>query len=265
MPLPVEHTGEDWYRLDGAETGGAEVLAVGAGQVVFVGSDYPGRVVIVRHGDAFYSMYGHLAYEPAVAEGDEVAGGQLLGTVLTQIDAPVPSHLHFEIRTFLTTPEVNGDAPRYGYGCGVNCIPGPGYWPIGAPDHPTDQGWRNPTHAIAARMFPDDTPPAGSQVVVVEGAPQAAPLWSAPSNEAGAEELGELALTAGDTYPWLGLATGRAASKGSSAEAYRLWYQIEAPAAGPAWLQAAIPDRRDTGSDGRPSSVRLVLVPRVIG
>ena len=241
------HTGEDWSRLDGAETGGAEVRAIGAGEVVFVGSDYPGRVVILRHEDALYSMYGHLEYETAVAEGAVVATGQLIGTVLTQIGAPAPSHLHLEVRTFLTTPEVNGDVPRYGFGCGVNCPPGPGNWPIDAPDHPSDLGWRNPTHAITARMFADDTPPEGSSVVVAEGA----------------EEIGELALTRGDAYPRLALATGRASSKGSSAEAYRLWYQIETPDSGRCWLQAAVPDDGDTGSDGRPSSVRLVMVPRV--
>ena len=257
------HTGEDWYRLDGAETGGAEVIAVGAGEVVFVGSDYPGRVVIVRHGEDLFSMYGHLAYETAVAVGDLVATGQLLGTVLTQVNAPAPSHLHVEVRTFLTTPEVNGGAPRYGYACGPNCLPGPGYWPIDAPDHPTDQGWRNPTHAIAARMFASDAPPAGSTVGVAEGAPDVAPLWSAPSDEDGAERLGDLALTAGDAYPWLALVAGRASSKGSSAEAYRLWYRVETPDAGPAWLEAALPDAGDTGSDGRPSSVRLVMVPAI--
>ena len=255
------HTGEDWYRLDGAETGGVDVIAVGAGEVVFVGSDYPGRVVIVRHEEALYSMYGHLAYEPSVAEGETVATGQVLGTVLTQVDAPAPSHLHFEVRTFLTTPEVNGDAPRYGYACGPNCLPGPGYWPIDAPDHPSDQGWRTPMHALAARMFADDLPPVGSAVVVAEGAPGGATLWSAPSDEDGAEQLGEVTLTSGDRYPWLGIATGRAASTGSSAEAYRLWYQVETPEAGPGWLQAALPDAGDTGSDGRPSSIRLVLVP----
>lgn len=174
---------------------------------------------------------------------------------------PSKSHLHFELRTFLTTPEVNGESPRYGYGCGVDCPPGPGYWPIAAPDHPSDQGWRNPTHAIAARMFADDVPPAGSSVVVAEGAPGVAALWSAPADEDGAERLGELALTPGDTHPWLGISTGRASSKGSSAEAYRLWYRVDTPKIGPAWLRAALPDSGDTGSDGRPSSVRLVVVP----
>src|SRR5215217_3398033 len=42
------HTGEDWYAI-GEETAGALIYAVAAGEVVFVGSNYPGLVVIVRH------------------------------------------------------------------------------------------------------------------------------------------------------------------------------------------------------------------------
>lgn len=255
------HTGEDWYRLDEAETGGVDVLAVGDGEVVFVGSDYPGRVVIVRHGEALYSMYGHLAYEPTVVEGDLVAVGQPIATVLTQVDAPASSHLHFEVRTFLTTPEVNGAAPRYAYGCGPDCPPGPGYWPIDAPDLPADLGWRLPMHTLANPMFGGDSPPAGSAVVVAEGAPRTAPLWSAPPGEPNAEQVGTVALNPGDAYPWLGVSAGRAASHGTSAEAYLLWYRAEMPDVGSAWLQAALPDAGDTGGDGRPSSVRLALVP----
>ena len=93
------HCGEDWYALDNRETGGAGVYAIGAGEVVFVGSDYPGRVVIVRHRDDLFSMYGHLDYQVPVAEGATVARGQALGTVLRRTDGNAPSHLHFEVRT----------------------------------------------------------------------------------------------------------------------------------------------------------------------
>jgi murein DD-endopeptidase MepM/ murein hydrolase activator NlpD len=109
------------------------VYAVATGEVVFAGSDYPGRVVIVRHADDLFSKYGHLDYALAVGVGDVVERGQPLGTILARTDGRAPSHLHFEIRTFLTTPEVNGDSPRYGFACGVDCPPGPGYWPIDAP------------------------------------------------------------------------------------------------------------------------------------
>jgi murein DD-endopeptidase MepM/ murein hydrolase activator NlpD len=42
------HTGEDWYATEG-DSAGAGVYAAAAGEVVFAGSDYPGRVVIIRH------------------------------------------------------------------------------------------------------------------------------------------------------------------------------------------------------------------------
>src|SRR5215204_1375126 len=95
-------------------------------------------------------MYGHLDYALSLAVGDVVERGQPVGTILARTDGRAPSHLHFEIRTFLTMPEVNGASPRYGFACGVECPPGPGYWPIEAPDNPVDVGWRNPSHAIAA-------------------------------------------------------------------------------------------------------------------
>lgn len=49
------HTGENWHRIDGAETGGAPVLAAAAGEVIFAGYDYPGPVVILRHGPELYT------------------------------------------------------------------------------------------------------------------------------------------------------------------------------------------------------------------
>src|SRR5215213_1275133 len=91
------HAGEDWYMVEG-DTAGAGVYAAAAGDVVFAGSDYPGRVVIVRHTDDLFSMYGHLDYALPVAVGDVVERGNLLGTVLVRTDGRAPSHLHFEIR-----------------------------------------------------------------------------------------------------------------------------------------------------------------------
>src|SRR5436853_438281 len=53
------HTGEDWYAIAG-DTAGANVYVIADGAVVYVGGNYPGRVVIVRHAGDLYSMYGHL-------------------------------------------------------------------------------------------------------------------------------------------------------------------------------------------------------------
>ena len=104
------HAGEDWYTTEG-DAAGAGVYAAAAGEVVFAGSDYPGLVVIVQHPDALFSMYGHLDYAFAVEAGQSVERGQLLGTVLTRDDGLAPSHLHFEIRTFLPRPRSTATPP----------------------------------------------------------------------------------------------------------------------------------------------------------
>lgn len=257
------HTGEDWY-LGAGETAGAGVYAAAAGEVVFGDYDYPGAVVIVRHAADLFSMYGHLEYQLPVAVGERVERGQPLGRVLRRADA-FPSHLHFEFRTFLTTAEVNGAAPRYRFACGPECAPGPGYWPIAAPEHPSVIGWRNPTHAINGRASPMAAAVgAGSEVVVSASAEGDAALWSTPEDEEGAEQVGSLPLRAGDRFELLAIEAGLEAATGTSAEAYRLWYRIGLPDGAPGWVQAAIPSSGDTGSDGRPSSVRFDFVPALI-
>lgn len=252
------HTGEDWYAIEG-DTAGAEVLAIGDGDVVFVGGEYPGLVVIVQHNEALFSCYGHLDHDISVAEGDSVSRGDMIGTVLLRTDGFAPSHLHFEIRTFLMTAEVNGDAPRYGFACGYECPPGPGYWPIDAPEHPSAMGWRNPLETIAASfsMGNDERRTA----VAAIGAQSPAQLWSLPSDHKDALLLGEFSLDAGETFRLFDVVTRDSASTRTSAEAYRLWYAIALPDGTRGWIQAAIPDGGDTGSDGRPSSVRINLLP----
>jgi hypothetical protein len=256
------HTGEDWYLPEG-ETAGMAVYAAAAGDVVFAGSEYPGLVVIVQHPDGLYSMYGHLDYALAVEAGQSVERGQLLGTVLNLTDGLAPSHLHFELRTFFTTPEVNGNAPRYGVACGVDCPPGPGYWPIDAPEHPSVMGWRNPTHVIARRAWPDGVP-TDAEVILAETAPDVITLWSAPAGDPGAEAVAELSAITGDAvFSLLEIAAGAEETTGTSAEAYRLWYHIALPTGAEGWVQAAVPSTNDTGSDGRPSSVRFDFLPGV--
>jgi hypothetical protein len=256
------HAGEDWYKTED-DAAGAGVFATTAGDVVFAGSDYPGRVVIVRHGDDLFSMYGHLDYALAVRAGDIVEHGQPLGTILARTDGRAPSHLHFEIRTFLTMPEVNGDSPRYGFACGFDCPPGPGYWPLDAPEHPSAMGWRNPTHVINRRAWPDGVPD-GVEVIVSELAPLRTPLWTTPPGTDRAKILGGLTLGAGDGYPLLAVDVGAEDATGASAEVYRVWYQLALPDGDVGWVQAAVPTNDDTGSDGRPSSVRFDFLPAVV-
>ncbi len=253
------HAGEDWYVREG-DTAGAQVYAIAAGTVVYVGSNYPGRVVIVEQDDGLFSMYGHLDPAVAVQTGQRVTRGELLGTILRRSD-DVPNHLHFEIRTFLTSREVNGAAPRYGFRCGVQCPPGPGYWPIGAPDLPSDMGWRNPTHVINQRMFPPDAAaPLGEVQVVAQPVAQAVTLWSAPPGEQ-QTATGELPLQPEARYPLLAVWTGPEDSRGTSAEAYQLWYRIGLPDGGSGWVPALVASDFETGGDGRPATLFFHFVP----
>ncbi len=247
------HTGEDWYAIEG-DTAGAEVYAISDGEVVYAGANYPGRVVIVRHPGDLFSMYGHLDPALAVGVGQRVPRGDVLGTVLFRGDK-TPNHLHFEVRTFLTAREVNGEAPRYGFRCGVRCPPGPGYWPIDAPDHPGALGWRNPTHVINRRMLPEGA--LGQVVVATRPVSPSVSLWSAPVGQAG----DELALHAGDRYALLEVWAGPEDTRETSASSYRLWYRIRLADGRDGWVQAAVPSTFETGADGRPSSVYFNFLP----
>lgn len=245
------HTAEDWYHDANADTAGAEVMAVHAGQVMWIGSNYPGRVVLVQHPDGLIAMYGHLDFALDVAEGDAVSAGQVIGRVYAWPDARAPSHLHFELRTFITNPIVNGDTPSYGYACGVQCPPGPGYWPIADKHHPAEIGWRNPSHAIAAGFaagtLPDAIVPTGVNGRVVTAREQ-------PDDASAA--MRAMTLRAGDRFRVREIEAGEPASTETSALGYRVWYRLDA-----GWVQALAPDSMETGSDGRPSTVRPVLLP----
>ncbi|HEU5098453.1 MAG TPA: M23 family metallopeptidase [Roseiflexaceae bacterium] len=245
------HTGEDWYAVEG-DTAGAQVYAIADGEVVYAGANYPGRVVIVRHAADLYSMYGHLDPRLNARVGQQLARGDLIGTVLRRGDA-TPNHLHFEVRVFLATSAVNGDRPRYPFRCGRNCPPGPGYWPIDAPDHPSALGWRNPLHLIARRMLPEGA--AGQVAVAGKPVSDTATLWSAPPDDRARQPVGELRLHPGERYSLLELRAGPEATEQTSALAYQLWYRIRLPDGRDGWVQAAVPSTFETGSDGRPSSV----------
>lgn len=256
------HTGEDWYALAG-DTAGAGVYAVADGEVVYAGSNYPGRVVIVRHAGELYSMYGHLDPVLNVAVGDHVARGRQLGTVLRRGD-DVPNHLHFEIRTFLTTPEVNGPRPRYGFRCGPHCAPGPGYWPLDAPELPTAFGWRNPTHVINRRAFPPAAGDLGEVVVAAQPISSSVTLWTQiAENGAPQGDQGEIGLQPGARFALLAVWAGPEATEATGAEAYALWYRVRLPDGRAGWIEAAVPSAFETDSDGRSAAVRFNFYPAI--
>lgn len=246
------HTGEDWYAVD-RDTGDALIYAVAPGEVVYAGFDYPGRVVIIRHADDLFSVYGHLNFDTPVGAGDKVGAGEEIGSVLLQVGGRAPSHLHFEIRTFLTTARVNGDNPSYRVNCGTNCPPGPGYWPIDAPEHPADMGWRNPTHQLA-QIALDSGIPEGLEIRVQRAADgRTADLHVDPDVESAV--LADLTLSPGEVFTLRDISSRDPASTGTSAEAYDYWLRIQIDDGMEGWVQAAVPSDRETGADGRSSAL----------
>lgn len=77
---------------------GTPVHAVGKGRVEYVSDDFGtyGQLVILNHGDGYYTLYGHLS-SIAVSVGSEVAPGQTVGRSgeTGSLKGPV---LHFEVR-----------------------------------------------------------------------------------------------------------------------------------------------------------------------
>lgn len=249
------HTGEDWYTTDGS-TENALVYAVADGEVVYAGANYPGRVVIIQHEKQLFSMYGHLKTELKVRLGQKVKRGDLLGVVRAGWKQ-APAHLHFEIRTFLTTRVVNGAKPRYGYPCGVNCPPGPGYWPQAAPEHPAKLGWRNPSMVVNNRLAP-----ASEVVIVAKPVSSTLTLWSEPKlHGAVPQVVAEITAKAGQRFSLAQVQTMRADGAGTSAEAYGVWYKVQLGNERTGWVQALVPSDEEVSSDGRATAVRFNLVP----
>lgn len=233
--------------------------------MVYASANYPGRVVIIKHPGGLFSMYGHLDPKLVVQSGQHVVRGQEIGTVGPGWSR-APGHLHFEIRTFLTEEGVNGAAPRYGYRCGINCPPGPRYWPIDAPERPSDMGWRNPTHVIGGRMVASGTSGASGEVVVAsQPVSSELTLWSdTPGLGVAPQAVETLALQAGQRLLLLEIRVGAEDTRELSALNYRLWYRIRLPDGRSGWVQSAIPYAAETDSRGRPAGVRFNFLPAVI-
>ncbi|CAN5832445.1 hypothetical protein BH24CHL3_BH24CHL3_11600 [soil metagenome] len=254
------HTGEDWYAAEG-DSAGANVYAVAEGQVVYADFNYPGRVVIVKHEQDLFSMYGHIDPDTVIQAGLNVAAGDYLGAVLRQapVRAPgqAPSHLHVEMRTFLTRDDVNGATPQHGVNCGFQCPPGPGYWPISASMHPVELGWRNPTHERLSQLkdkLPDDI----GLLVNPAFVENTLPLYTRP--DASSERCGALDLD-DDRQVWLlDIRAGAPDPKKTSAEGYHAWFRVRVGQDRAGWVRSAVASDRETGSDGRPSAVDVPLL-----
>jgi murein DD-endopeptidase MepM/ murein hydrolase activator NlpD len=83
--------------LDLAAPAGTDVFAAAAGVVTETGDDpVYGRYVVIKHGDAWASLYGHLSTIETTLRR-EVLSGSLIGKVGSTGQSTGP-HLHFELR-----------------------------------------------------------------------------------------------------------------------------------------------------------------------
>lgn len=91
-PYAAGHRGVDLIAEPGAR-----VLAAGPGVVVFAGRVVDRGVVSIRHGPALRSTYEPL--DPSVGAGDEVAAGQVIGTLVPgHRGCPGRACLHWGLR-----------------------------------------------------------------------------------------------------------------------------------------------------------------------
>ena len=92
---PAKREGTDGPGLEIKSTLGAPVRAVFGGRIAFADRYGPyGRLVIVDHGDHYYSVSGNLAAIEGKV-GDEVSAGERIGTVGDEGRGPM---LYFEVR-----------------------------------------------------------------------------------------------------------------------------------------------------------------------
>ncbi len=101
--LTYNATTQDWRVHNGVDLAaelGQSVAAAQAGTVTAVYDDeYYGTTVVIQHDSGYTTHYCNLAETTAVAAGDTVAAGDVIGTIggtalLEVADAP---HLHFEV------------------------------------------------------------------------------------------------------------------------------------------------------------------------
>lgn len=101
--LAYDRTMGDWRTHAGVDISaalGTQVLAAAAGTVTAVDQDdLMGAVVVIDHGSGLASSYANLAAVPAVAVGDTVSSGDVIGSVgQTAIaESALSGHLHFSI------------------------------------------------------------------------------------------------------------------------------------------------------------------------
>lgn len=147
-----EHTGLDLQvDQEGRRTIGADVLAVTDGVVECIDRTQwgaQGDVVVVKHRDELYSVYGHLNAGLKVRKGQSVRRGQKIGTVQRWPVNRDNTHLHFEIREFVYWSHTSHEPvlnPEERPGEAISCA-GPGYLREGLrlSDQTWTRTWKDP-------------------------------------------------------------------------------------------------------------------------
>jgi septal ring factor EnvC (AmiA/AmiB activator) len=85
--------------IDIAAAAGTAVRAVARGRVDFTSDDFAafGQVIVVNHGNGYYTLYGHLS-EILVKQEQEVTAAQTIGRVGDSGTSLKGTVLHFEVR-----------------------------------------------------------------------------------------------------------------------------------------------------------------------
>jgi len=101
-----DDTRDPHHGVDMGNPIGTPVYAVGSGEVVFAGSDkdveyglttnFYGNVVLIKHENDLFTLYGHLS-KVIVEAGQVVQAGDKIGEVGSE-GVAIGSHLHFEVR-----------------------------------------------------------------------------------------------------------------------------------------------------------------------
>jgi len=101
--LSYNQTTRDWRVHNGVDIAaaeGTEVMAAADGEVYTVyEDDIMGTTVVIRHTGGYTTKYSSLSEEPAVAPGDSVTLGQVIGTVGTTalVESAMGAHVHFSV------------------------------------------------------------------------------------------------------------------------------------------------------------------------
>lgn len=104
LPQYGSHLGADYWSGGGCTDFGQPVYSVADGEIVEI-VDALGSyldVVVIRHDvpdlGNVYSMYGHIARDDALSEGQRVTMRQQIGTIDNVLAYFSPCHLHFELQ-----------------------------------------------------------------------------------------------------------------------------------------------------------------------